>query len=100
MMMLLSILCASAVVLTVLAAILSTIDRAEDEVPELKISARPSKFFADDTLRDRAQDDLAIEVMLAQIERHVRLEQTAAQNFLDLPTTENLHSGTTSPRIN
>jgi hypothetical protein len=40
-----------------------------------------------------------IEVLLMQIERHVRLEQAAAESFLDSPTSESLHSRTTSPLV-
>ena len=38
-----------------------------------------------------------IEVLLLQIERHVRLEQAAAESFHDAPTVEALHAPTTSP---
>ncbi len=40
-----------------------------------------------------------IEVLLLQIERHVRLEQAAAESFLDAPTAKSLHSRTTSPLV-
>jgi len=100
MMMFLSILCASAVVLAVLVAVFSTIEPTEHKGIEMGIPARPAKFFAADSLRSSAHDDLAIDVMLAQIERHVRLEQAAAESFLDVPTPETLHSGTSSPLAN
>jgi hypothetical protein len=38
-------------------------------------------------------------VLLLQIDRHVRLEQAAAESFLDAPTTASLHSRTTSPLV-
>jgi len=40
-----------------------------------------------------------IEVLLAQIERHVRLEQAAAESFLYDPTVESLHGRTASPLV-
>ena len=41
-----------------------------------------------------------IEVLLLQIEDHVRLEQAAAESFLAFPTHAQLHSKTTSPFVN
>jgi len=41
-----------------------------------------------------------IEVLLLQIENHVRMEQAAAESFLAFPTHALLHSKTTSPFVN
>jgi hypothetical protein len=41
-----------------------------------------------------------IEVLLLQIENHVRLEQAAAESFIAFPTHAQLHSKTTSPFVN
>jgi hypothetical protein len=41
-----------------------------------------------------------IEVLLLQIENHVRMEQAAAESFLKSPTQTLLHSKTTSPFVN
>ena len=41
-----------------------------------------------------------IEVLLLQIERHVRLEQAACESFLCAPTAQSLHSRTSSPLMN
>ena len=41
-----------------------------------------------------------IEVLLLQIENHVRMEQAAAESFLASPTHDLLHSKTTSPFVN
>jgi hypothetical protein len=41
-----------------------------------------------------------IEVLLLQIENHVRLEQAAAESFLAFPTHDHLHSKTPSPLVN
>jgi hypothetical protein len=40
-----------------------------------------------------------IEVLLAQLEQHIRLEQAAAEAFLIAPTRQSLHSRTTSPLV-
>lgn len=42
---------------------------------------------------------IPIEVLLLQIERHVRLEEAAAESFVRLPTRELLHSRTASPLV-
>ena len=41
-----------------------------------------------------------IQLLLAQIENHVRLEQAAAESFIELPTQALLHSKTASPFVN
>ena len=40
-----------------------------------------------------------MEVLRLQIERHVRLEQAAAEAFRDFPTAEALQTLTTSPLV-
>jgi len=46
-----------------------------------------------------AHTQVPLDVLLLQIEQHVRLEQAAAESFLDAPTTASLHSRTTSPLV-
>jgi hypothetical protein len=41
-----------------------------------------------------------IEVLLLQLENHVRLEQAAAESFVEFPTYALLHSKTTSRFMN
>jgi hypothetical protein len=41
-----------------------------------------------------------IELLLLQIERHVRLEQAAGESFLQAPTPQSLHCRTSSPLMN
>ncbi len=41
-----------------------------------------------------------IEVLLLQIENHVRMEQAAAESFVAYPTQALLHSKTSSPFVN
>lgn len=55
------------------------------------------RFFADSPHAIPTQ--VPIEVLLLQIERHVRLEQAAAESFVNLPTREVLHSRTASPLV-
>jgi len=72
--------------------------RQSEEKPSV---ALPSHFFADEQLERvaAAGTQVPIEVLLLQIERHVRLEQAAAESFLQLPTAESLHSRTASPLV-
>ena len=60
--------------------------------------ALPPRFFVDDRVPP-ARPNLPIEVLRLQIERHVRLEQAAAEAFRDYPTTETLRTLTTSPLV-
>lgn len=55
------------------------------------------RFFAD---RPHIQPGrVPIEALLLQIERHVQLEQAAAESFHFSPTVEALHSRTMSPLV-
>ena len=47
-----------------------------------------------------AQPPIPLEALLLQIENHVRLEQAAAESFLESPTPALLHSRTASPLVN
>ena len=73
---------------------------AQPEVPVEKAAA-PARFFA-----DRAapaippQPHVPVEVLLQQIETHIRLEQAAAESFVAFPTQALLHSKTASPFMN
>lgn len=46
-----------------------------------------------------ARTAIPIEALLLQIENHVRLEQAAAESFLEFPTAAQLHSRTMSSLI-
>jgi hypothetical protein len=63
-----------------------------------RLLALPSRFFVDDRI-PQARAALPIEVLRLQIERHVRLEQAAAEAFRDYPTAETLQTLTTSPLV-
>ncbi len=58
----------------------------------------PSRFFAEKPIPE--QPRVPIEALLLQIENHIRLEQAAAESFLESPTAALLHSKTISPFIN
>jgi len=80
---------------------------ARDEQPRIeaqpvqKLAAQlaPPQFFVDGLTAPLAGPRVPLEVLLLQIERHVRLEQAAAESFLAFPTPASLHSRTTSPLV-
>jgi hypothetical protein len=79
----------------------SWISPAQPELPLVKAVA-PAHFFSDRAPVPPAVPPLQvpIEVLLLQIENHVRLEQAAAESFLAFPSQALLHSKTTSPFVN
>lgn len=68
--------------------------------PERSENLGTSKFFGADAQAPALRQPVPVEVLMSQIEKHVRLEQAAAQSFLDVPTSESLHSRTESPFVN
>ena len=58
----------------------------------------PSKFFIEAAAPRASQPAVPVEVLLLQLEQHIRLEQAAAEGFLSAPTSESLHGRTASPR--
>jgi hypothetical protein len=60
----------------------------------------PARFFADTAVAPvPAHMRVPIEALLLQIENHVRLEQAAAESFLESPTSALLHSKTISQLV-
>lgn len=55
-------------------------------------------FFVGDEVPP-ARPRVPVDVLLLQLERHVRLEQAAAESFLLSPTLESLHTRTSSPLV-
>lgn len=55
-------------------------------------------FFADNRVH-AGRSVVPIEALRLQIEHHVRLEQAAAEAFLQMPTHESLHVQTVSPLV-
>ena len=71
--------------------------------PELQPvqAAASGRFFADKVApRKNPGTYVPTEVLLAQIEDHVRLEQAAAESFLETPSHAQLHTKTTSAFVN
>lgn len=75
--------------------------RPQSPRPDAIAELPESRFFAEGVkVRPTDSELVPVELLVSQIERHVRLEQAAAESFLDLPTTESLHSRTTSALLN
>lgn len=62
------------------------------------VEAAPSQFFAPAVV-PMARPIVSVDVLLLQIERHVRMEQAAAESFMAMPTAEMLHMRTASPLV-
>ena len=75
--------------------------RESDVIPETTRvpAAAPTRFFVEQMPVAAAQPRVPIEALLLQIEQHIRLEQAAAESFLDCPTAASLHSRTSSPLV-
>jgi hypothetical protein len=71
--------------------------------PGIHLSLAQPRFFSDaadaSLAASAGPQQVPLEVLLLQIDRHVRLEQAAAESFLEAPTTASLHSRTTSPLV-
>jgi hypothetical protein len=73
------------------------LDAAEQK--PVQTPAQP-RFFADQVVVPAAlQYQVPLEVLLLQIESHVRLEQAAAESFVDTPVSASLLSKTNSPLV-
>ncbi len=86
----------SLAVTTVLFAALLSSDRPPEAPTDERLARLPSHFFADDRTPNQ-RSAVPLDVLLLQIERHVRLEHAAAESFQHAPTIEALHTATTSP---
>ncbi len=61
----------------------------------------PGRFFTGQVVPPATpRGQVPTEVLLAQIENHVRLEQAAAESFLESPSHVHLHIKTTSAFVN
>ena len=106
--MLLMALCLSMFGLAVAAIAFGAATRPEKSSPTAQPDLRRAKpatagrFFADPIPALPSQPATAVptEALLAKIEHHVRLEQAAAQTFLDSPSHAQLHTKTTSQLVN
>ncbi len=81
-------------------------DSAVQPQPSLVKPIVPARFFSDRAGATPtvppviSPQQVPIEVLLLQIENHVRMEQAAAEMFLAFPSQARLHSKTTSPFVN
>ena len=66
--------------------------------PERRLVLEPPRFFVSPAAKP-VEARMPVEMLLSEIERHVRLEQAAAEAYLDLPTRDSLHSRTESPLL-
>ena len=67
--------------------------------PQLELA--PERFFSDNRPAPafHRTPHVPLEVLLLQIEQHVRLEQAAAESFISLPSMEALNCRTQSPLV-
>jgi hypothetical protein len=77
----------------------------EEQAPVLQpertlVAGEPAHFFASEGETVTSRPQIPLDVLLSHIERHVRLEQAAAQSFLSVPSADSLHSRTESPLVN
>ena len=102
--MLLMGLCLSVFGIAVAAVAFGAATRPESSAPVVQpalpaVKATPARFFSDRVVPP-VPPQVPIEVLLQHIENHVRLEQAAAESFVEFPTHALLHSKTTSPFVN
>jgi hypothetical protein len=69
---------------------------AASTAPAEALQPAPSTFFAEQKLD---APPVPVEVLLLQIESHVRMEQAAVESFLAMPSVETLHTKTLSPLV-
>lgn len=75
--------------------------KVQPQLPLVQAVA-PAHFFSNRVVVPPvvSPQQVPIEVLLLQIENHVRMEQAAAEMFLAFPSQARLHSKTTSPFVN
>jgi hypothetical protein len=107
MVMVIALFSASLVLTVVTAILLSAAMRIADSSPPLRENPHPTgtpRFFAKDIAvaahpasASRVPVDLPVEVLVLEIERHVRGERQAAELFHLSPTPQTLHVAAASP---
>ena len=74
--------------------------------PAKQVAAEPQRFFATaapaavPVAAGREPEPVPVEELLLRIEQHIRLEQAAAESFLQTPSGQSLHGRTTSRLVN
>ena len=72
-----------------------------EQKQEVPVVLEPANFFSDYSVSPViTRTQVPIEVLLLQIENHVRLEQAAAESFLYAPSPTLLHNKTVSRFVN
>jgi len=104
--MFLMIVCMSLFALGIMAAAFGAATRSEEPPPQPKLSHEsavalpPAQFFVDYTVSPKVTEtQVPVEMLLLQIENHIRLEHAAANSFLAAPSPALLHSKTVSQLI-
>ena len=105
MLMFLTILLASFAVMAVCGIMVAGLAPHDEKAPVLQAEKpllvdEATNFFASGAETATPRPQIPLEVLLSHIERHVRLEQAAAQSFLSVPSADSLHSRTESPLVN
>jgi hypothetical protein len=81
----------------------STLSKSEEQPSQATVpvlTPARGRFFRDTVATVPMHTQVPIEVLIRQIESHVRMEQAVAESFVDLPTEALLHSRTSSPLVN
>ena len=83
----------------------ATRDEREAPRPTAQAARAPQRFFVSAPAphaeaAKEATELVPVEALLLSIEQHIRLEQAAAESFLDTPSGQSLHSRTTSRLVN
>ncbi len=98
--------CLSLFGLAVVCAAFGAATRTAEPEPEprplahVKLAPAATHFFAANvTSPVAAHTRVPLDALLLQIENHVRLEQAAAESFIEYPTAALLHSRTISPLV-
>jgi hypothetical protein len=78
----------------------ATREEAVAQPEPVKAAVADAKFFVDAPAVPAPAYRVPIEALLLQIENHVRLEQAAAESFLQSPNPNLLHSRTISTLVN
>jgi hypothetical protein len=104
MTLVLTLACMSLVLTFISAMVLASAMRdepAERPVLEIRPEAGRPAFFGHPVPHRSSNiaSTVPVEVLLLQLERHVRLEQAAAESFHLCPTTAALHMRTASPLV-
>jgi hypothetical protein len=74
-------------------------ERTQAPPPQPHVAKPQARFFVEPGI-PIARPRAPIEALLLEIENHVRLEQAAAESFVEFPTAALLHSKTSSTFVN